>query len=228
MLQSSKKPREFEEILIESVKYFFQKQGYSVSTHARLNIAWSNIISDIDIIATLADEVVIIEVKSNRDHFYRGFEQLQKVKGFADKIYLATNKSINSLNLEKWRDDTVGLLHIKKGKIEVIKSAENISSLLPRNTFSQLKKKCLMRLVRLLDIPTSLPKTKIDQMLRSQFNETDLKIIAKNIALCDEDCEKDCILEPFLVATCNDLKIKQNKFSREEQIKCEKKIKHLK
>jgi len=208
MRQSNKKRGRFEEALIESVKEFFQKRGYSVSTHARLNIAWSNIISDIDIIATLKDEVIITEIKSDHDHFYRAFEQLRRVKCFANKLYIATNRRPENLNLSGWEDHTIGLLNVRDKKVDVIKSAKNISSFPRGEALSKLKKKCLTKLGRLLDVPTYLPKKRIEQTLRSQFNEEDLKIIAKKIALCSEDCETNCILEPFLVLACNSLKLK--------------------
>ena len=47
----SKLDSRFEKPLLEILKRYFKEEGYSVSTHARLSIAWSNVISDVDVIA---------------------------------------------------------------------------------------------------------------------------------------------------------------------------------
>lgn len=205
LLKSRKKRGKFEAALIDPIKEYFQQKGYSVSTNSRLNIAWSKIISDIDITATSHDEVIFTEIKSDHDSFYRGFDQLEKVKGFADELYIATNRNLKNLNLLKWKDDTIGLLHVQDNEVSVVRLAKKLSALPDTEVFSRLKKKCLSKLVRLLDIPTYRPKRKIEQMLRSRFAEDDLRIIAKRIAFCDKECERDCILEPFFVAVCNSI-----------------------
>jgi Holliday junction resolvase len=210
MLKSSKERGRFEKPLIQSLERHFKEEGFSVLTHARLNIAWSNVISDIDILAVSDDRVVIIEVKSDHDDFYKGFNQLKKLKGFADNLYIATNRKPESLKSEKWRDESIGLIHVNNQNIEVLRPARKIRSLSKKDTFSQLKRKCLVRLTRLLNVPTHVPKVEIERRLRMKFDEKDLKVIAKRIALCKEDCENDCILEPFLVSVCSGLKPLEN------------------
>jgi Holliday junction resolvase len=209
MLKSSKQIGRFEKPLFKPLACLFEEEGYTVLTHTRLNIAWSNVISDIDVLARSDETIIITEVKSDHDAFYKGFDQLEKLKGFADKLYIATNRDLESLEKEKWRDKSIGLIFIGKQNAKIIRPAEPIRSLHAKDSLSQLKKKCLIRLARLLGVPTYLSKKAIEKRLRAKFNDRDLKIIVKNIILCDSSCSNDCILEPFLTKACNNLRQKE-------------------
>jgi Holliday junction resolvase len=206
MLESSKEIGKYEEPLLATLKDFLKKQGYAVLTHARLNVAWSNVISDIDVLAIKNEKIVIIEVKSDHDCFYKGFRQLEKLKGFADQLYIATNRPIHHLLENKWRDKSIGLIKVNAEMAEIIRPAEQIQGLSTNEAISQLKKKCLARLASLLNVSKCIPKAEIERRLRARFNDADLKIIVKNIILCDSDCGNDCILEPFLVASCSNIR----------------------
>lgn len=201
MLPSHKQVGNFEEKIIKKVKKYFQNEGYLVYTHSRLNVAWSTILSDIDILAILNDEVIITEVKSERDNLNKAFTQLQNIKGFSDKLFIATDKNIKNINLDKWEDEDIGLLHVKNDVIKKIKIAKNIQHLPDDEAFIKLKKKCLVKLVKLLGLPSSMTKKQMEIRLRENYNEYDLKLIAKNIALCNENCDTGCILDPKLSET---------------------------
>ena len=127
---------------------------------------------------------------------------MQKVKGFANKLYIATDRNPQNIRFGNWRDDSIGLLHIDGSEVEVVRSAKNLNSLPEGEVLIHLRKKCLIRLARLLGIPAYLSKRNLEHALRMKFLGTDLKIIAERIALCHEDCESDCILEPFFVTMC--------------------------
>lgn len=209
MLKSKKQLGKNEKKLMAYVQDFFQKKGYYVQTHSRLNIAWSSIISDVDLIAFNDDEVIITEIKSKKDHIYRALQQLEKVKGFSDKLYVATDTNFESINFNKW-DDEIGLLIIKDKDVTEIKSAKKIKSIPKDNSIAKLKKKCLVRLSKLLNIPRYLSKKDIEEKLRISFVEEDLKKIVKEIAICSENCEDSCILEPFFIKASNNARLIKN------------------
>jgi Holliday junction resolvase len=206
MLESSKEIGKYEEPLFRALEHFFKQQGYTVLTHARLNVAWSNVISDIDVIAISNETIIMVEVKSDHDCFYRGFEQLRKLKGFADQLYIATNRPIQNLQEDKWRDKSIGLIKIDGEMAEIIRPAEHIHGLCTSEVISQLRKKCLVKVASLLNVSKYLPKTEIEKRLRERFDNADLKVITKNIVLCDSNCGINCLLEPFLIASCNKVK----------------------
>lgn len=189
-----------------SVKRLFQHQGYTVLTHARLNVAWSRVISDIDVIAVSNEKIIMVEVKSDHDYFYKGFKQLEKLKGFADELYIATNRQIIDFKGDKWRDPSIGLIRITDDLTEIVRPAVPIHGLCTGEAISLLKKKCLVRLASLLNIPKCLPKQEMERRLRENFDNADLKEIVKSLILCDNACDVSCSLEPFLIASCSNVK----------------------
>jgi hypothetical protein len=207
MLESSKDMGKYEEPLLRAVERFFVKRGYFVSSHVRLNVAWSNVISDIDVIAKSADECIIIEVKSDHDQFYRAFDQLQKLRGFADRLYIATNRPLDSIKEEKWLDKSVGLIHIDDDQtVQIVKPAPKVPCYSLDGTLSQLKKKCLVQLATLLGVRTRTSKSEIEKKLTGNFSSSDLKVVTKYIVMCEHGCTESCILSPVLEASCISLR----------------------
>jgi hypothetical protein len=214
MLESSKKIGKYEDCLLPKVEQFLVGLGYVVSTHVRLNIAWSNIISDIDVIAKKEHETIIVEVKSDHDNFYKAFKQLNKLEGFADKFYVATNRSIDNSKIAKWPDDSIGLIAIGDNNTRIEKPAKRVNSLTQDGTVSQLRKKCLVRLAGLCGIPNYLSKEEIEKRLLKEIHSSELKGITTKIALCDGDCINNCILIPNMIASTVNFKGYQPKAQR--------------
>ena len=110
--------------------------------------------------------------------------------------------------MDDWVDDEVGLLIIEDEKVNVFKSGKVIKSLSSYESLPKLRKKCLTKLIKLLNISNYLSKKEIENKLRDKFIEEDLKIIAKKIVLCSKKCDENCILEPFLIEASNKIRKK--------------------
>ncbi|XHH10241.1 MAG: hypothetical protein ACFCUE_06310 [Candidatus Bathyarchaeia archaeon] len=201
MLESSKKIGKYENPLMQKISGALSSDGYDVLTHVRLNIAWSNVISDIDVIAISEKETIIMEVKSSHDNFYKAFSQLKNLEGFADKLYIATDKPVNTIKMDKWVDESIGLICVEEKKLKIIKPAKYFCAFPKVGAISQLRKKCLFHLANLLGVPAYLSKAEIENRLVGTFNSLELKMVIKQIVLCEGNCEKNCILIPNMVAS---------------------------
>lgn len=77
--------------------------------------------------------------------------------------------------------------------------ASKLSVSSDKNYIAKLRKKCLVKLCTLLDIPSYVAKKEIEERLRENFVEEDLKNIVQQIIICSENCIDNCILDPFLI-----------------------------
>lgn len=102
--RSAKREGVHEARIIRRLVPFFEAAGYDAVPHARFNIAWGSILSDIDLLligrpvpAGLAagpggrQEVVAVEVKSSRDDLRRAAVQVGRLLDYADRAYVATD-----------------------------------------------------------------------------------------------------------------------------------------
>lgn len=91
ILRSSKVPGRFESRIIGTLGDHFRSCGYHVIPHARFDIAWGAILSDLDLLLVREDQLTVIEVKSSRDHLARAAAQIDRCLDFADAAYIATD-----------------------------------------------------------------------------------------------------------------------------------------
>jgi len=130
----------YEKKLIKKLTLFFKNQGYEIYPHVRLNIAWSNGLSDVDILLYKEGVVIVIEVKSKQDKLETLYDQFLRMSDYADYYYLATDKKIDVLNIKE-----IGIIHIGK-EINIIKNAEKIIKPPKKSSLLALKKLCLMKM----------------------------------------------------------------------------------
>ena len=109
----------YEKPLLKILKTYYENKGYKAILHARLNISWSSIISDVDLLIKNKNQAVAIEVKSIKDNFKKGFIQLDKIAPFVDKVYLATD---NEKMIKRYKDfhSYIGLIYVDKNNNTVI------------------------------------------------------------------------------------------------------------
>ncbi len=91
ILKSSKREGRHESVIIKKLAIFFENLGYQTIPHARFNIAWGNILSDVDLLVLKNDEIVAVEVKSSKDNLKRARKQIENIKDYVDYAYVATN-----------------------------------------------------------------------------------------------------------------------------------------
>jgi len=194
MLKSNKVIGNYEKPILINIKNYFEKCGYISYIHSRLNLAWSKIVSDIDVVAFKNNETIIIEVKSSHDDFYKAFKQLINISGYADKLYIATDKKFNDISKVNWVNNDIGLIYVnKEGNIEIIKKAKYINNV-SKNHFIKLKKKCLYELVKNLNISKKNTKQKMTDIL-FKHKKINYKKILKLIAFCNFKCTNKCIYD---------------------------------
>lgn len=189
--KSTKSMGVFERPLISAVVKHFKNLGYVAIPHARFNVAWSSILSDLDVLLLKENEVTLIEVKSSRDKFSKAFRQISNVAGIVDYAYIATNKKPR-----KWKASNIGLLFIERKEVHHIFEAKKFEDRPNIETLFSFKKKCLSRLTGRQENNSTL-KYDIVSELSSFSDKPTLRNYAKEIALCSQECETNCPIWNF-------------------------------
>ncbi|AIF85028.1 hypothetical protein NTE_02993 [Candidatus Nitrososphaera evergladensis SR1] len=172
--------------LISVVEDYFRIQGFTTYPHATLNIAWSNIVSDVDVLAIKEDQVIAIEVKSKKDVFEKAFTQLKDIAPFVDRTFIATDDEVKA---NKYRNsaEEFGILYLDLVYDEtIVKKKPRAMTTKPSiKQICYLRRCCLEELARGYGIPPHQSKQYIAlDLLRLKYTEklrTQLKqIVALN------------------------------------------------
>lgn len=201
---SSKVLGKYEKELIKKLVYYFNEKGYETYPHVRLNIAWSNGLSDVDILLYKEGIIVAIEVKSKKDKLDALYNQFFRISDYVDYFYLATNKKINVLNSKE-----IGIINIGK-KIKIIKDAEKLIKPPKKSSLFALKKICLMKMSGIKD--DKKLKSRIIDIIINNMDERLIKSIIKEIALCTNSNHFDCPILKYIPAFESSQKIQLDNF----------------
>ena len=192
VLKSSKKIGKYEEVIIKKLIPFFKNQGYEVIPHARFNVSWGNILSDLDMLLIKDNKLTLVEVKSSKDQLERARKQIKKSKDFVDFIYIATD-----YYPRKWTFRNVGLL-VVNGKVDTIKTPKIIEKKIKLESIHWLQKKCLSRMNKEQGWKnTGLNKMELSNRLIKNSNPKSLKSEIKEVVTCGLDCEYGCPIWEF-------------------------------
>jgi len=192
ILKSSKKVGIYEEVIIKKLIPFFKNQGYEVIPHARFNVSWGNILSDVDMLLIKDNKLTLIEVKSSKDHLERARNQIKKIQDFVDFVYIATD-----YHPRKWTFRNVGLL-VVNGKIDIIKTPKLIEKKPKLESVNWLQKKCLSRMIEEQgEKVTKLNKMELSCKIIKNSNQKSLKNEIKEVVTCGLDCEYGCPIWEF-------------------------------
>ena len=191
ILRSSKKIGKYEAPIIEKLESFFQNQGFQVVPHARLNISWGNIISDIDLLLIKENKVGIVEVKSSHDNLKRAKKQISNIKDYVDFAYIATDFKPRKLPTQ-----IAGWIFVKDD-VTVMKYPQTIYNKPSHNSVDSLPKKCLERYLDHKNIsPKGMSKYEIANTILS-ISENNLKDEVKSMATCGQECDVNCPIWEF-------------------------------
>src|SRR5687767_7045864 len=125
ILRSTKAYGKYEKPLISRLKSFFVKRGYVAVPHARLNIAWGSIISDLDLVLVKNNALTIVEVKSSRDSIKRAQKQIHNVQNFVDFAYVAVERIPKN-----WKSDhRYGLITISASRVKIVQEASSLRTI---------------------------------------------------------------------------------------------------
>lgn len=181
---SPKKNGKYEEILIDKIFNFYKNKGYDIRKHISFNIAWGNVISEIDLILLNIDEITIFEIKSKKDKIEKAHIQIEKFRKYADYIYVASDVFLDKTIFI----DDIGLIFINE-KIEIIKNAKKIIHNIEEKDLNKLKKVCLYKLLDLTTRRKKLTKKEVIDLLIKKYNQKQINNYFRKITFCDKDCD---------------------------------------
>lgn len=189
MLESKKEYGKFEKPLIKRVCSFFKSEGYDVIPHARFNISWGCILSDLDVLLMRKNELTLVEVKSSRDNMSRAMHQIENKIDYVDFAYLATESFSPRFNTGK-----VGVILIDEASITISKVAMSLNNNPRLESVLAIQKKCMARLAGLENGAafSRLTKNELAEYLYNTFEGHALKTELKGIVTCDLNCEENC------------------------------------
>jgi Holliday junction resolvase len=182
--------------LMQMVAKFIELKGFSVIPHTRFNVAWSNMLSDVDVMMLKDGLIYVVEIKSHRDKLVRAFKQLDKIKDFVDFIYIATEKFPLT-----WDQKNIGLLvvNLETRSIKEINRPTRTRSAPRIETIRSFQRKCLVRTLS-GSINGKHYKAPYKQQLAEMIQKnTDpiLRSYLKEIATCGRDCKNNCPIWSF-------------------------------
>jgi hypothetical protein len=162
----------YEKPLVLALKKHYDDKGYLTRPHAQLNIAWSTIISDVDLIAMNDHEIIAIEVKTKKDVFRRAFIQLDKIAPFVDKCYIATDDEVKANEFSKSKSE-YGILYVDLVYDQIIqkKPARRCTNIPTIEMMCYLRRCCLQEIARHFSVARDQPK---------QYLALDIQRISKN------------------------------------------------
>ncbi len=191
ILKSSKKIGKYELAIIEKLETFFKNKGFQVVPHARLNISWGNILSDIDLLLIKDNKVGIIEVKSSHDNLKRAKKQISNIKDYVDFAYIATD-----FKPRKLPTSSAGWIFVEN-EVTVMKFPQIIYGEPSHYSIDSLPKKCLERYLDHKNISSKgMSKYKITNTILSTSDNT-LKDEVKSMATCGQECDVNCPIWDF-------------------------------
>ena len=141
ILLSTKREGKYEKPIIHKLKIFFENQNYHVIPHARFNIAWGSMLSDLDLLLIKGNVLTLVEVKSSKDNIERVKKQFQTIQDYVDYYYVATDFSPKHIPVHDagWIlvDDSVKIKNNAK-KLERSPTLDSILSLKKQSLHSLL------------------------------------------------------------------------------------------
>lgn len=148
--------------IIRRLVPFFEAAGYDAVPHARFNIAWGSILSDIDLLLIgrpggaagrgARQELVAVEVKSSRDDLRRAAAQVGRLLDYADRAYVATDYAPRRFAVRGAGLIVVGRGGNVGGRVDVVRAAPRTAGRRGRGGIggaaaaAALPRKCLLRM----------------------------------------------------------------------------------
>ena len=186
IIGSSKPLGRFEEPMIAIISSYFLERGYAVVPHTTLNLAWRQVLSDVDILIAKGTDVIAIEVKSSRDKLARANQQLSKIVDYVDYAYVATDQDV-----ETWDGGAVGLIRVGPEGVKVVRSATRLVSRPLVESLFALQKKCLSRMLGVSE-HTHVGKYTLARQVETLGEDDVLRDCLKEITTCSGQCSSDC------------------------------------
>ena len=189
--RSTKHIGKYEAKIIQSLTEYFRKKGYVVIPHARLNIAWGSILSDVDLLLIKEGTLTYVEVKSRRDKLPKALKQIDRVKDYVDYAYVATDRRVKDWDIQK-----IGLIFVNGSVVTFVKKTERFTNRPRFSSIVSLRKDCL---VRFLDngrtYRTHIDKYELARYVYEFKKEECTRECLKEIVTCGGTCDIICPIE---------------------------------
>ena len=185
----------YEEPIMDALSTHFNRLGFTVATHVRINIPWSTSISDIDMIMMDQDRnIIVVEINSKKDNLKRAQKQLEELfsYGIVDFAYVATDYMPRKFELAATHG--VGLLVVDTNSqlVDIVVKAKQRPPKFGSRSFSGMYNICLTRLQN-INYQTNRFYMALD--LQRAWDKGERKItrdLLQDIFFCKHDCEGDC------------------------------------
>jgi hypothetical protein len=178
ILKSTKKVGKYELGIIKNLQKYFSNLGYHAIPHARFDVAWGSILSDLDLLLIKDDQLILVEVKSSKDNLSRARKQIDAIEDFVDKVYIATD-----YEPKKWPSRKAGRIIVQENSIQIIKEPKIFNREPKLKTLLVLRKSSLSSLLMNLESGNNLTKYQIARKIQ-QSHTQNLKNEIKQIITC--------------------------------------------
>lgn len=178
ILKSTKKSGKYEVEIIKNLQKYFSDLGYHAIPHARFDVAWGSILSDVDLLLIKDNQLILIEVKSSRDNLSRAHKQIEVIEDFVDKVYIATD-----YEPKKWPSRKAGRIIVRDNVVEIIKEPKILNREPKFKTLLVLRKSSLHSILMNFESGNNLTKYQIARKIQ-QSNIQNLKNEIKQIITC--------------------------------------------
>lgn len=169
-----------------AISSYFTDQGYTVIPHTTLNLAWRQVLSDVDILIVKGKDVSAIEVKSSHDDLSRANQQLSKILDYVDYAFVATDKEVKA-----WGGGVIGLMQVGPWGVKVVRNATRLMSRPSIVSLFALQKKCLTRMLGVSE-HARLGKYELARAVVMLGEDDVLRDCVKEVVTCSLQCSTDC------------------------------------
>ncbi|EPA06872.1 hypothetical protein [Candidatus Nitrosarchaeum limnium] len=178
ILKSTKRVGKYELDIIKDLQKYFSNLGYHAIPHARFDIAWGSILSDLDLLLIKNDQLILIEVKSSKDNLSRARKQIDAIEDFVDEVYIATD-----YEPKKWPSRKAGRIIVRDNYVNIIRESKILNREPKLKTLLVLRKSSLNSLLINSESGNNLTKYQIARKIQ-QSNTRNLKNEIKQIVTC--------------------------------------------
>jgi hypothetical protein len=191
---STKRIGKYEAKIIKSLIQYFEIDRYEVIPHARLNIAWGSILSDIDLLLLKKGTLTYVEVKSHKDNFLKAIQQIERVKDYVDYAFVATDRLVSDWDIPK-----IGLISACGDNVNFIRKPERFRNKPRFSSIISLQKKCLVRFLgNGHTCHTYAKKYELARYVYKVRTHECTRKCLKEIVTCGNTCEIICPISKFV------------------------------
>jgi hypothetical protein len=161
-----------------------------VAEHVRLNVAWSSVVSDVDVLATNGLDLIAVEVKSSRDNLARASKQLHALDSYVDYVYLAMEGT-----KETTIDKKIGILLVQGNYVVCPRPATRLTGRPDIVAMARLQRICLSRISPERQWFGS--KLSLAETARGALDEEGLRRCVGEVVTCMRQCDTSCPIWKF-------------------------------